>query len=753
MVSRKLATLFALALALAGCAPGTVSSSSQGSSNGESSSGEDAGFGSPKADRYTDAGGSDAETSTDPWADSDGDGRLDTYDNCPTTSNYAQKDADRDGVGDKCDNCKAIPNKSQADSDGNGEGDACQGTADPNGDPDGDGLKTKNDNCPGKSNANQADKDKDGVGDPCDNCPGVANYKQKDTNRNGQGNRCENSPVSTDMDGDGVPDARDTCPSKKNPGQTDTDGDGVGDACDNCKKAANKGQLDKDNDGTGNACENLYNANRDSDGDGTPDIQDTCPKTPNPNQADADGDRRGDACDNCPRTSNYHQVDSNNNGRGDACAPNPVGKICKRKNAHFKKLKPNIFVVLDKSGSMGSNNKMGQAKSALNSVVNNLWNKVRFGLLAYSSSCSPPPLLRIGSHSAATIKNSYRNVRAGGGTGTGGALRTVRSSQLYWNRSNPNRAQRKKAVILVSDGCANNCGGQSRAASEASRLHSAGVDVYSIGFQRGACTSQLNQVARNGGTSKMYQANNATQLANVLKNISSKVISCSYKVNAPSSNKIWVKVGGSTISQSQFTYNSSTGVLTLKTNSCNRLKSLSATHANPLEIVFGCPAQCQKKKEICNFKDDDCDGKVDEGCSKCTPEVCGNGKDDDCDGKTDEGCPPQKCTPNKEICDGKDNNCNGQVDEGCGMMCTPKREVCDGKDNDCDGQVDEGCIQCKPRGESCKSDGDCCNGNCRNDGTCGPPCKPTGVSCTAHGECCSGTCSGQSGRAGMCLGG
>jgi len=91
--------------------------------------------------------------------------------------------------------------------------------------------------------------------------------------------------------------------------------------------------------------------------------------------------------------------------------------------------------------------------------------------------------------------------------------------------------------------------------------------------------------------------------------------------------------------------------------------------------------------------------------------------------------------PETEVCDGKDNDCDGQVDEGIRCECAPgtiracytyapatrdvgecagglqvcgpdhvwdarcfeqkvpRTEVCDNKDNDCDGTVDEGCLQ------------------------------------------------------------
>ncbi len=188
-----------------------------------------------------------------------------------------------------------------------------------------------------------------------------------------------------------------------------------------------------------------------------------------------------------------------------------------------------------------------------------------------------------------------------------------------------------------------------------------------------------------------------------------------------------------------------------------------------------CAGEVQPITETCDGKDNNCDGTVDEGnpgaggvcgtdvgeCStgtkQCvsgalvcmggktpTPEIC-DGKDNNCDGNFDEGNPgggatcgssvgachtgTLTCTSGAlncagsqaavaETCDGIDNNCNGTVDEGnpggggacgsdvgtcklgtltCGagsLSCVgntaPATEVCDGKDNDCDGLFDEG---------------------------------------------------------------
>lgn len=95
--------------------------------------------------------------------DQDGDGVLDSSDDCPSVFNPVRKlddgkqaDVDGDGMGDACDPCPV---------DGQNKCDAV--SAD---DTDGDGVANGTDNCPEAPNAGQADSDGDGIGDACDLC-------------------------------------------------------------------------------------------------------------------------------------------------------------------------------------------------------------------------------------------------------------------------------------------------------------------------------------------------------------------------------------------------------------------------------------------------------------------------------------------------------------------------------------------------------------------------------------------------------
>jgi hypothetical protein len=137
--------------------------------------------------------------------------------------------------------------------------------------------------------------------------------------------------------------------------------------------------------------------------------------------------------------------------------------------------------------------------------------------------------------------------------------------------------------------------------------------------------------------------------------------------------------------------------------------------ANGCESAVPC---CMPSAEVCDGRDNDCNGLVDEGIASiscgvgaCRVTVAG------CVNGQVPACAP--AAPGVEVCNGLDDDCNGLVDEGnpgggqacstgllgacgagltvcaggalsCQQVAQPGVEVCNGLDDDCDGQIDEG---------------------------------------------------------------
>lgn len=205
---------------------------------------------------------------------------------------------------------------------------------------------------------------------------------------------------------------------------------------------------------------------------------------------------------------------------------------------------------------------------------------------------------------------------------------------------------------------------------------------------------------------------------------------------------------------------------------------------------------CVPEAEVCNGRDDDCDGANDESvtnaCGTCgdpPAERC-DGDDDDCDGTTDEGvtnaCGTCGAVP-REVCNESDDDCDGTADEGlsnaCGGCGPLPAEICDGIDQDCNGEPDNNaacpagevcrngaCRSQSPAAGPCGSDDDCsvgtcerglpggfCELNCATDDDCGPSaaCAPNGGSNVCRELCMGGcragwTCSAVANENGVC---
>lgn len=154
--------------------------------------------------------------------DLDGDGFLESMDNCPSLSNPYQNDSDKDGQGNECDltpygqdqdgdgygdsidNCPSIANPGQENIDGDYLGDACDPIDDRPPDADLDGIADDVDNCVNTANKNQSDVDNDKIGDSCDSDADNDGISNEVENRYIFLNPLDKSDAVADFDGDGA---------------------------------------------------------------------------------------------------------------------------------------------------------------------------------------------------------------------------------------------------------------------------------------------------------------------------------------------------------------------------------------------------------------------------------------------------------------------------------------------------------------------------------------------------------------------
>jgi hypothetical protein len=313
---------------------------------------------------------------------------------------------------------------------------------------------------------------------------------------------------------------------------------------------------------------------------------------------------------------------------------------------------------------------------------------------------------------------------------------------------------RKYAVILLTDGaesCALDAAGQIDTlapVNAATALAGAGIKTYVIGFSvNGTELTQLNAIAAAGGTVSAFPAANESDIANTMAGIVADAV-------------IYEKCNGIDDDCDGLTDED----FPLKGQPCDDGKlgiCLGRGHyvcsADQLGVVcqITTPGQPPSPTEICcNGLDDNCDGRVDEGCL-CGVEVC-NGLDDNSNGQTDEHtcgnwttCPMPgemvdcgldrgECVPGRTKCESARLVCD-YTNPG---QHFPLAETCDCKDNDCNGITDDGVFRaCYSGAAGCAlvAGSYVCQGICRaGTQACatvpGPGCVPNTWSPTCVGE-------------------
>ncbi len=228
-------------------------------------------------------------------------------------------------------------------------------------------------------------------------------------------------------------------------------------------------------------------------------------------------------------------------GGGSGGGLNPDA-ACANLQASADRIPVAMYIMLDKSGSMGSTQynptKWQYATQGITQFVNDKASagiKVALQYFPGSGSCNgtgyntPAVPLAALPGNASAITSSLSSTSPGGLTPTEGALRGLTQFCKSYEQSHP---QEKCVGLLVTDGDPTQCTtGTNSLANIAASAYSGSPSVltFTMGMP-GATTSFLNAVAAAGGTKTAFDASSPAKFVAALQNIAGQILSCDFQM-------------------------------------------------------------------------------------------------------------------------------------------------------------------------------------------------------------------------------
>jgi hypothetical protein len=225
-----------------------------------------------------------------------------------------------------------------------------------------------------------------------------------------------------------------------------------------------------------------------------------------------------------------------------------VDANCPSVNFMATQVTPSIQLLIDRSGSMGTNlpntntsryQAMHDALVGVSGVVGQLQSKVYFGASLYSSDSPCPRLYNTAArqlNNLTQIKQLIESQSPSGNTPTPGAI----DQTVALFAANPPPMGSPPIIVLATDGLPNSCNGndsQPESIMAAKNAYAAGIRTFVLGIA-GVNDSFLQAMANAGQgvqpnqpNAKYYTANSPAELQMAFQQIIGGVVSCELTIN------------------------------------------------------------------------------------------------------------------------------------------------------------------------------------------------------------------------------